>query len=197
MKDFWNERYANDEFIYGTEPNDFFKQQLNKLQPGKLLLPAEGEGRNAVYAVAQGWKVKAFDSSSKGKEKALQLAKMKAVDINYEVIGVQEFQSDEKYDAIGLCYAHFPVEIRKKAYQHLLQFLKIGGHVIFEAFAKAQLGNASGGPKNKDMLFSIEEIKDEFSQLDFELLQEKTIELSEGNHHKGKAEVIRFLGVKH
>lgn len=197
MKDFWNERFGTEEFIYGTKPNKFFKQQLDKLQPGSILLPAEGEGRNAVYAASQGWEVKAFDSSIKGKEKALQLAKKKAVNITYEVTGVVEFQSDEKFDVIGLCYAHFPVEIRKQAHQHLLQFLKIGGHVIFEAFAKTQLGNTSGGPKNKDMLFSIEIIKDEFPQLEFKLLQEMTIELSEGNYHKGKAEVIRFLGVKY
>ena len=38
--DFWNERYANEEFIYGTEPNDFFKQQLDKLKPGKMLIKA-------------------------------------------------------------------------------------------------------------------------------------------------------------
>ncbi|NRD22627.1 SAM-dependent methyltransferase [Winogradskyella litoriviva] len=193
---FWNERYANEEFVYGIEPNSFFKQQLDKLQPGKILLPAEGEGRNAVYAASKDWKVKAFDISIAGKEKALKLAKMKAVDISYELTGVQEFKSDEKFDVIGLCYVHFPAEIRKEAHQHLLSFLKIGGHVIFEAFAKAQLGNASGGPKNKDMLFSIEEINAEFSQLGFEIIEEKTIELSEGEHHKGKAEVIRFVGVK-
>ena len=121
---------------------------------------------------------------------------MKAVDISYEVVGVQEFQSDEKFDAIGLFFVHFPVEIRKQAHQHLLGFLKTGGHVILEGFAKAQLGNASGGPKNKDMLFSIEDIQNDFQQLEFELLQEITVELSEGNHHKGIAEVIRFVGKK-
>jgi SAM-dependent methyltransferase len=194
--DFWNERYANEEFIYGTEPNDFFKQQLDKLKPRKILLPAEGEGRNAVYAASQGWDVLAVDFSIKGKEKAFQLAKMKGVNITYEVTRLQEFQSDEKFDAIGLCFAHFPADIRKQVHQHILGFLKIGGHVIFEAFAKAQLGKTSGGPKTKDMLFSIEEIKDEFPQLEFELLEEKTIELSEGNYHKGKAEVIRFVGKK-
>jgi SAM-dependent methyltransferase len=193
--DFWDERYAKKEFIYGTEPNSFFKQQLDKLKPGKLLLPAEGEGRNAVYAAAQGWEVTAFDMSVKGKEKALQLAKLKGVDITYEVIGVEEFKTDEKFDVIGLSFVHFPVEIRKKAHQHLLQFLKVGGEVIFEGFAKAQLGNASGGPKNAAMLFSIEEIKEEFSLLEFKLLEEKTIELSEGDYHKGKAEVIRFIGI--
>ena len=196
MNDFWNERYANEEFVYGTEPNVFFKQQLETLKPGKILLPAEGEGRNAVYAASQGWEVTAFDMSIKGKEKALQLAKLKAVDITYEVIGVQEFKTDEIFDVIGLSFVHFPIKIRNQAHQHLLQFLKVGGKVIFEGFAKAQLGKASGGPKNAAMLFSIEEIKGDFSSLEFKLLEEKTIELSEGQYHKGKAEVIRFLGVK-
>ncbi|WP_417199737.1 class I SAM-dependent methyltransferase [Bizionia sp.] len=196
MKEFWNERYANEEFIYGTEPNVFFKQQLDKLNPDKILLPAEGEGRNAVYAASQGWEVKAFDMSIKGQEKALQLAEKKSVNISYDVTGVQEFQSNEKFDAVGLSFAHFPADIRKQAHQHVLGFLKIGGQVIFEAFAKSQLELTSGGPKNIDMLFSIDEVKDEFPQLEFEILKALTIELAEGEHHKGKAEVIRFLGVK-
>ncbi|MBT0606734.1 class I SAM-dependent methyltransferase [Aequorivita echinoideorum] len=194
--DFWNERFSNEEYIYGTQPNDFFKAQIDTLKSGSILLPAEGEGRNAVYAASQGWDVTAFDISENGKEKALALAKERQVHIHYEISDVLEFQSDVKFDAIGLCYAHFPAEIRNQAHLHLMQFLKPGGFVIFEAFAKAQLGNASGGPKNEEMLFSIEEIKTELSQLDFKLLKEEAIELSEGNHHKGKAEVIRFVGIK-
>jgi hypothetical protein len=48
MKEFWNERYANEEYAYGEEPNEFFKQELARLQPGRILLPADGEGRNGV-----------------------------------------------------------------------------------------------------------------------------------------------------
>ena len=47
MKEMWDKRYAQTDFVYGTEPNEFFKKQLLKLTPGKILLPAEGEGRNA------------------------------------------------------------------------------------------------------------------------------------------------------
>ena len=49
---FWNERYVSKEYVYGKEPNTFFKDFIHqKLRiPGKLLLPAEGEGRNAVFA---------------------------------------------------------------------------------------------------------------------------------------------------
>ena len=75
MKDFWNQRYAEEEYAYGTEPNAFFKAQLDQRTPGRLLLPAEGEGRNAVYAAKKGWEVVAFDQSDAGQKKALKLAK--------------------------------------------------------------------------------------------------------------------------
>lgn len=194
--DFWNERYAQKEFAYGTQPNVFFKEQLDQLEAGNILLPAEGEGRNALYAATQGWGVVAFDISKSGQEKAMQLSATQKVAINYQVTGVLEFTSQEQFDVIALSYAHFPANIRKQAHQHLLQFQKPNGVVIFEAFAKAQLGKPSGGPKNIEMLFSIEEIKDEFPQLDFTLLSEEHINLSQGAYHQGKSDVIRFVGIK-
>lgn len=194
--DFWNERYAEKEFVYGTQPNVFFKEQLDQLKAGNIVLPAEGEGRNAVYAASQGWDVVAFDISKSGQEKAMQLSATQNVSINYQVTGVLDFKTDINFDVIGLCYTHFPKEIRKEAFQHLIKFLKPGGKVVFEAFAKAQLGKPSGGPKNEAMLFSIEEIKNEFPELEFKILEEKRIELSEGNYHNGEAEVIRFVGRK-
>lgn len=194
--DFWNENYSKEEFIYGTQPNQFFKEQLDKLKAESLLLPAEGEGRNAVYAASLGWQVTAFDISERGQEKAFQLAKEKNVSINYHISSVLDFKPNQQFDVIGLSYAHFPIEIRKQAHTHLLDYLNPGGIVIFEAFSKTQLGNTSGGPKSEKMLFSIEEIKEEFQPLKFEILNEETIQLSEGNYHKGEAEVIRFVGVK-
>lgn len=194
--DFWNEMYGDEEFRYGTEPNAFFKAQLDKLAPGSILLPAEGEGRNATYAAMQGWEVTAFDISEKGRDKAIQLAKQRDVPIDYEVVGVLDFDSAKQFDAIGLSYAHFPADLREEAHSHLMKFLKPDGVVIFEAFAKAQLGKSSGGPQNIDMLFSTDEVASEFKGLDFKLFKEESIELSEGKYHKGEAQVIRFVGKK-
>lgn len=192
----WNDRFSQEEFAYGTEPNAFFKQQLDKLKPGKLLLPAEGEGRNAVYAAKKGWDVSAFDISVRGKEKAFLLSQQHKVNINYELVGVLEYKTHIQFDAIAFCYSHFPEDIRKTAHKKMVQLLKKGGVIIFEGFAKGQLKYNSGGPKNVAMLFSIEDVKNEFEGLDFKILEEKTIELSEGNYHKGIAEVVRFVGVK-
>jgi hypothetical protein len=57
MSQFWDQRYQTEEYAYGKEANAFFSAQLKKTAPGCLLLPGEGEGRNAVYAAKKGWMV--------------------------------------------------------------------------------------------------------------------------------------------
>ncbi|PIB28843.1 class I SAM-dependent methyltransferase [Maribacter sp. 4G9] len=196
MKDFWNQRYAEESFAYGTEPNQFFKKELNILEQGSLLLPAEGEGRNALYALQKGWETSCFDYSEPARKKALDLIAPFGFDVDYQISDVLDYTSSKQFDVLGFSYAHFPQEIRLKAHQHLITFLKPGGKVIFEAFAKSQLGKASGGPKNVEMLFSIAEIKEEFKGISFSYLKELTTYLKEGLYHQGEARVIRFIGTK-
>ena len=81
----WNERYSQEEFAYGEEPNQYLKEQLEKLKAGTILFPAEGEGRNAVFAAQLGWDVSAFDISKEGKNKANQLAEKNGISIDYQV----------------------------------------------------------------------------------------------------------------
>ena len=66
---------------YRTKPNKFFREQLSQLKPGKILLPAECEGRNTVFAAKNGWQAEAFDLSAAGREKALKLASANNVSI--------------------------------------------------------------------------------------------------------------------
>lgn len=197
MINFWNKRYAEKVYAYGIEPNQFFKNQLAKLPKGKILFAAEGEGRNAVYAAMQGFEVSAFDSSVEGKNKAESLAQNKNVAISYTVSGLEEIDFPENYfDILVLVYAHFPFEIRKKHHQKLIHFLKPNGIIIFEAFGKEQLNYTSGGPKQLDMLFSEDEIKSEFQNIDFTYLNTEETILDEGPYHQGKANVVRFIGKK-
>ncbi len=196
-KQFWNERYSGNHFVYGENPNIFFKQEISRLTPGKLLMPAEGEGRNAVYAAYKGWSVDAFDLSEKAKKRAMELAKRHHVSINYVVSSYQDFEiKPASYNAIGLIYAHIHNSLRRQIHRKLIEGMKSGGTLILEGFSKDQLGNNSGGPKDIDMLYSKEELIKDFQSLDLIKAESIKTVLSEGNHHTGKANIVRVVGKK-
>lgn len=202
MKDFWNERYSATEFVYGKKPNAYLKEKLTKFNQGTILFPAEGEGRNAVFAATLGWKVSAFDTSTEGRKKALSLAKEHNVEIEYHTEELNKIgYKPAEFDAIALIFTHFPPEIRKEYFQHFNTYLKKGGIIIFEGFSKKhseyqEINPEVGGPKNMEMLFSGQELKDDFANFDFMEFCETEVELDEGLFHKGKGSVIHFVAKK-
>ncbi len=202
MKEFWDNRYNQNTYVYGEEANLFFRESIDKLTSGRILLPAEGEGRNAVYAARKGWQVEAFDQSVQGQSKALQLAERFNVTISYTIGSVDEMNySPESFDAIAFIYAHTPADIRPHFHSGLLPYLKRGGYVILEGFSKAhqkhqQENPHAGGPREKEMLYSKEEIPSLFPGLETIELTEQEIILAEGIAHKGEASVVRYLGRK-
>ncbi len=202
MKKIWDERYSNEAFAFGENPNVFLTETLPQFNPGKALCAAEGEGRNAVFAAGLGWEVSAFDLSEYGKIKAEILATKNLVSIDFTVGDIQTLQYDaNSFDALVMIYAHFPTSIKSSCHHQLITYLKPGGLIIFEAFSKNHIQYNSinpkvGGPKDMDQLYTIEEIKKDFK--DFEIIEliETETDLSEGLYHIGLGSVIRFVGRK-
>jgi len=195
---FWDERYSSEEYAYGKKPNHYFKEQIDKISvPGKILLPGEGEGRNAVYAAKLGWKVDAFDQSSVARLKALKLAEEYNVKINYSNVDLAMFNPQKNYyDCAAIVFVHLPPDIRSEFHKKIVDSIKPNGKIILELFSKNQFGKISGGPQDLIMLSSIEEIEKDFKQLKPILLKEENIFLDEGEKHNGQASVIRFVAVK-
>jgi SAM-dependent methyltransferase len=196
MKEFWNERFAQPEYIYGKAPNVFFKEQIKLLERGSLLLPAEGEGRNAVFAALNDWVVHAFDYSEAAKRKALDLAREYEVKIDYQILHADDFVSGGDFDVVAMIYAHFAGSERNRLIKELENSLRQGGYLLMEVFSKNQLGRSSGGPKDLDLLYSKDEIRALFPNIDFIILEETMAALDEGAYHQGEAAVIRAVGVK-
>jgi 2-polyprenyl-3-methyl-5-hydroxy-6-metoxy-1,4-benzoquinol methylase len=195
--EFWNERFSTEEYIYGKNPNKFFKEKIDKLKPGRLLLLGEGEGRNSVYAAIKGWEIDAVDFSQTAKEKALKLAKKNNANINYTISNLADFIPRENfYDVIGLIFTHLKPNSRKVVHKRIVKSLKKTGLIILEAFEKEQLGKRSGGPQSEEMLYSKEELQNDFKDLSIHLLKKEIVLLDEGDKHIGDASVIKFVGEK-
>ena len=186
MQQFWDQRYAASQTVYGNQPNKFFKLFIDLHKPGTLLLPAEGEGRNAIYAARKGWQVDAFDFSEVARRKALQLARAKKVSINYEIRNIEDFRALKQYDAVALIYVHVPERLRKDFHREIYNSVKPGGFLLLEAFAREQAGRQSGGPRDISLLYDAPSLCNDFQFLHIMNCEQRELELNEGEFHQGK-----------
>ena len=192
----WNERYRSDTFAYGTEPNSFLEEYANRLT-GPVLSLAEGEGRNAVFLASLGLDVLGVDGSEVGLAKAQKLAESKGVSIRTEVADLATYEPTASlYGSVVSISAHLPSDVRRRLYPLVERCLKPGGIILLEAYSRTQLSRNTGGPKDPDMLMTVENIKHEFPNCEVLLCHEIEREVVEGEFHTGLASVVQFIGKK-
>lgn len=197
MQSFWNERYRAAEYVYGVQPNAFFKDCLSGISPGRILLPADGEGRNAVYAAQHGWEVRSFDYSEEAVKKTQALSESKGVHVNCSVEDIATFQwPHQAFDVVGLCFVHMPEPMRLFLHQQVMQALRPGGFLILEAFTPRQLLFQSGGPRDVQLLFTLDMLRHDFKELNLLLAEETDTILAEGPFHSGPAAVVHLFAQK-
>lgn len=193
---FWNKRYANDAYLYGTAPNIFLTEHCNLLS-GPVLSLSEGEGRNAVFLASHGLDVLGVDISTVALEKANRLAKLRGVKIKTKVADLADFEPETNhYASVVSISAHLPSAVRNKIYPLIEKSLKHNGIIILEAYSENQLLRDTGGPKDADMLMTVDKINREFQNLEPLLLREVEREVSEGEGHTGIASVVQFIARK-
>lgn len=192
-REFWNERYAVDEYLYGTEANSFLVENARLLH-GPVLSLSEGEGRNAVFMASLGLDVLGIDCSAVGLKKAQSLAKARGVAIKTELADLAVFEPLENhYGSVVSISAHLPSSIRSRLYPLIERAIKVGGVVLLEAYSESQLEKDTGGPKDIDMLMTVEKLQREFPNLSPILAREIEREVSEGDGHTGVAAVIQYI----
>ncbi len=197
----WNERYNKPGYAYGTEANDFLKEQYQQIPAGgRVLCLAEGEGRNAVFLAEQGFEVTAIDLSDVGLAKAMQLAGERGVEISTQVADLADYPFGEnKWDGIVSIWAHTPTAVRERVHAQIAPALKSNGVFILEAYTEQQLSmEGVGGPpaSQKERFNSLANMQTELSELEELVGVEKQRTISEGEAHQGLSAVVQFVGKK-
>jgi SAM-dependent methyltransferase len=193
-RDFWNEKFANTEYVYGTEPNDFLVSAVTKLKRGATLSLAEGEGRNAVWLAQQGFTVSAIEQSQKGVAKTLRLALQRGVIVMAERGELETFHiQPNSWDLVVSIFAHTPQELRRKLHRQVVAGLKPGGVFVLEAYTPAQIANNTGGPKDASLMPTAELLRSELAGLVFDRIEEVERDVVEGSLHTGTAHVVQVV----
>jgi SAM-dependent methyltransferase len=132
----------------------------------------------------------------------LRLAEARGVRIDYRVADLETFDIPSgALDAIVLTFVHLPAGVRRAFHRRLVTGLAPGGVLILEAFTPEhqtfqEVNPHAGGPRDPALLFTAADLREDFEGLECLRLEECTLELAEGPHHRGSAAVVRYIGRK-
>jgi len=191
----WDERFSQEEPVYGDRPNAFLEAQSSCFQPGmKLLVPADGYGRNGIWLARQGFQVHTVDLSAVGVARARKSAQGAGVTMTIDQADLTTWNWPvDQYDGVFAIFLHLPPNDRPRVHASILGALKPGGLLILEAFSPAQLQRTSGGPKDVALLYTAELLRRDFAGAEVLLLEEKEVHINEGHMHHGPAAVVRAV----
>lgn len=199
-KEFWDDRFSEDGFAYGDRPSRLLLAWADVIRSNckSALVPACGEGRDAVFLAELGLQVTALDISIKGLEKTRHLAASRNVSV--ETIEADLFKWDwpeNRFDVVATMFGHMPSAVRPDLHSRYKQSLTPGGFVFLEGFTQDQLtfqkSHNSGGPPDLDMLYTVQSVRSEFGGLDELSLMTGTETLEEGPYHTGPSALIRAV----
>ena len=195
----WDARYAEPGWAFGTEPNDFLREQAHRLPPrGRVLCLAEGEGRNAVWLARLGHDVTAVDLASAGLEKAQRLAREHGVRITTVCADLAEFPLEPSaWDGVVSIFAHVPVATRQRVHAALPATLRPDGVLLLEAYRPRQLDRGTGGPPDDARMLDLSRLRAELGTLEWLLARELERPVVEGRYHTGMASVVQLVARRH
>jgi len=193
----WDERYSAPDYAFGTKPNEFLVQTCHHIPRGKILSLGEGEGRNATHLAKQGYAVTAVDQSATGLGKATRLATENGVEIDTIPTDLADFQiAPESWDGIVSIFCHLPADLRTRIHGQIVAGLRPGGAYVLEAYTPRQLEFGTGGPRDLELLVTLEDLRVDLQGLHLEHAVEIERDVIEGKYHTGRAAVVQVVAVK-
>lgn len=192
----WDQRYATDDYVFGTAPSGFLTAHAGLIPCGaRTLCVADGEGRNSVWLAQQGCDVTAFDLSPNAIAKAAKLARDADVEPDFKVSTIEDWPWDAApYDLVVAVFIQFlnPVE-RATVFDGLRRAVAPGGRLMLHGYTPKQVDYGTGGPGNPDFMYTETLLRDGFPDLTILRLDSYEKDLDEGAGHSGRSALIDLI----
>jgi len=198
-RQFWDKRFASEDYVFGTAPNVFLASQNQWFKPGVRVLDfACGEGRNAVWLAQQGCEVVAIDISPVAIEKARRLAAEHGVHVEFELVDVRDWRwPPNAFDAVVSIFIQFaaPAE-RAQLFAGFVTTLRPNGVLVLQGYTPKQLQYKTGGPPQAEHMYTHAMLREAVTGLEIVHIREHDDVLSEGTKHVGMSALIDLVARK-
>jgi SAM-dependent methyltransferase len=194
---FWDERYAANDHLFGTEPNAFVASQAHRFsEDGDVLELAAGEGRTLVWlARERNVRATAVDFSREALDTADRWADSYNLPIETIDADVRTWETERQWDAVLVTFLQLLPDERPALYRTIRRCLRPGGIVVGEWFRPEHLSGPYDrlGPNTQDRMVPVDELRDAFAADEVLLCGPDDVELSEGPVLQGRAAVVRLV----
>ena len=160
----WEKRYAEPEYLFGTEPTEFLAAQKARLpKSGRALAVADGEGRNGVWLAEQGLDVLSMDFSPRAQAKAQALSRSRNVQLTTELADITTWQwPTNAFDVIAVIFVQISPAEREIMFAGIRRALKPGGLLLLEGHAPQRRDTGTMGPSKLENLYTREILEQAF-----------------------------------
>jgi SAM-dependent methyltransferase len=161
---FWDARYASAPAIWSGRPNPQLVTEASDLVASTALDVGCGEGADAVWLAARGWRVTAVDLSHVALERATDHARSMGPDVAGRITWRQadltaEVGFDELFGLVSVQFMHVPRPARDALHRRLAELVAPGGTLLVVGHHPSDLETAAHvRPRRSDLLFLPEEI---------------------------------------
>ena len=189
----WEARFSVGEYLFGERPNAYLASKAGLLAQGSRALSiADGEGRNSVWLAEHGLRVDAFDFSPTAVAKAERLALSRGVRVGFNVCETFAWNwAPSAYDLVAAIFIQFASPaVRERLFPLMKQTLKPGGLLILQGYRTEQLQYGTGGPPERDHLYTEALIRELLQDMDILELRCYDEPVDEGKGHPGMSALM-------
>jgi SAM-dependent methyltransferase len=194
---FWDERYAANDHLFGTEPNAFVASQAQHIPEGSDVVElAAGEGRTLAWlAQERDARCTAVDFSRAALIEAERWAEEGDRAIETVEADVRTWGPERRWDAIIVTFLQLLPDERPALYERIQRWLRPGGVLIGEWFRPDHLTGDYDrmGPSTADRMVPVAELREAFSGDEIVQCEAADVTLKEGPLLRGRAAVARLV----
>ncbi len=134
----WDRRYAERGQVWSGRANPNLVAEASRLEPGRALDVACGEGGDAVWLAEHGWQVTATDISRVGIDRGREAATERGVEVEWLVADIADGPPREAgYDLVTAHYAALSHDDDDAAARGIIAAVAPGGLLLYVGHASA------------------------------------------------------------
>jgi SAM-dependent methyltransferase len=174
-QDFWDERYRSAPTLWSGNPNPHLVAEAADLKPGAALDVGAGEGADAIWLAARGWRVTAVDISGVALGRAAGHAATAgdavAAAIEWLREDIVRWQPPERaYDLVTSQYLHMPADSRPVVYGRLAAAVADSGTLLIVGHHPSDMQTTMPRPQQPELFFTGDDLAAELGSDGWEVI---------------------------